>query len=468
MSKIIKVFCMMVITLAITITLTMTSMHGDSKEARSEPLAVNPFPQRVNRFLAETKNSRSVDHCNKDDEICYILEGKNSTCCNNKCMDLSQDKHNCGAYRILDLLIHAAMDLSKQDVEFLSLETSNGKPTDDPTLDSHKLVDVVVLVESIRAMSECFADTSYGFFLEKRVAYPVVANYNPNVNLLREDVRNVSVWIKLHGASVTAFREDGLSAIAIKLGTPLMLDSYTSDMCLQLWGMSSYARAMIELWADVELKDTIMEECLKTTGLRATKNLRKLSQAPRGVSIGSKVRFKPVKQAYRPVSTKPTANTSRNKTNDVEPTKQVSYSNPFDVLNSVKNDVDLGTNGGTLNLVSKAPNSNGASFWNVETSSTSTTFVVEKIRKFEKLIIDEKVTLVDDEGKPLKRLIILGDHDSEDEVASVDNDMALMRNGQDYDSTPNPLKQSWIQSVEMTSRITSDDVTVYKATALEI
>nr|GFC46950.1 hypothetical protein [Tanacetum cinerariifolium] len=30
--------------------------------------------------------------------------------------------------------------------------------------------------------------------------------------------------------------EDGLSSIAMKLGTSLMLDSYTSDMCLQSWG----------------------------------------------------------------------------------------------------------------------------------------------------------------------------------------------------------------------------------------
>ncbi|GJU66837.1 putative reverse transcriptase domain-containing protein [Tanacetum coccineum] len=54
-------------------------------------------------------------------------------------------------------------------------------------------------------------------------------------NLLKEDVSTVPVWIKLHGVPVTAFSGDGLSAIATKLGTPLMLDSYTSDMCMQSW-----------------------------------------------------------------------------------------------------------------------------------------------------------------------------------------------------------------------------------------
>nr|GEX01982.1 hypothetical protein [Tanacetum cinerariifolium] len=41
---------------------------------------------------------------------------------------------------------------------------------------------------------------------------------------------NVSVWVKHHGVRVTAFSEDGLSAIATKIDTPLMLDSYTSNM----------------------------------------------------------------------------------------------------------------------------------------------------------------------------------------------------------------------------------------------
>ncbi|GJU08844.1 cytokinin dehydrogenase 3-like protein [Tanacetum coccineum] len=82
-------------------------------------------------------------------------------------------------------------------------------------------IDVVVLVDSIRAISESFANTAYGFFGEE------------DENLLKEDVSTVSVWVKLHGVLVTAFSKDGLSAIATKLGTPLMLDSYTSDMCMQ-------------------------------------------------------------------------------------------------------------------------------------------------------------------------------------------------------------------------------------------
>ncbi|GJU90796.1 retrotransposon protein, putative, ty1-copia subclass [Tanacetum coccineum] len=65
---------------------------------------------------------------------------------------------------------------------------------------------------------------------------------------------------------------------------------------------------------------------------------------------------------------------------------------------SVKNDVDLSTNGVISNLASNKANFSGSSIWIVESSN--------------------------DEGKPLEKIDSSGDHDSEDEVSSVDNKMA--------------------------------------------
>nr|GEY62342.1 hypothetical protein [Tanacetum cinerariifolium] len=93
----------------------------------------------------------------------------------------------------------------------------------------------------------------------------ILKKWIPDENLLKEDVSIVPVWVKLYGIPITAFNEDGLSAIITKLVTPLMLDSYTSDMCMQFWGMSSYARVMIELRADVKLKDNIFVAMPKIT-----------------------------------------------------------------------------------------------------------------------------------------------------------------------------------------------------------
>lgn len=54
------------------------------------------------------------------------------------------------------------------------------------------------------------------------------------------------------------FSDDGLSAICTKIGKPLMLDSYTSNMCVESWGRLSFARAMLEVSSLNELKDKLV------------------------------------------------------------------------------------------------------------------------------------------------------------------------------------------------------------------
>ncbi|GJZ31147.1 hypothetical protein Tco_0576194, partial [Tanacetum coccineum] len=162
------------------------------------------------------------------------------------------------------------------------------------------------------------------------------------------------------------------------------------------------------------------DECPKNKDSDVVKNMKKPSQTHRGVPVGPKMGF--------------------------QPAKQVSNSNLFDVLNSVENDVDLGTNGGTSNLASKKANSSQSSFWNMDSSGTSTTPIVEKINRVERLILDGKVTLVDDEGKPLTRVDSSDDHDSEDEVALVDNYMENFLALKDVGYGTNSLLEQWKDS----------------------
>ncbi|GKF93200.1 hypothetical protein Tco_0279919, partial [Tanacetum coccineum] len=84
---------------------------------------------------------------------------------------------------------------------------------------------------------------------------------------------------------------------------------------------------------------------------------------------------------YRRVSKKRNASSSGNKKKGVEHTIEVSNSNPFEVLNSVDNDVKLGTNRRTLNLVNNGADSSGSSFINVDNSSIGTTPITDKIGK---------------------------------------------------------------------------------------
>ena len=65
--------------------------------------------------------------------------------------------------------------------------------------------------------------------------------------------------------------------------------------------------------------------------------------------------------------------------------------------------MEMGTNGGTSSLDNNGANSSKSSFRNVENNSTSTTPIIDKNGSLEKLIIDEKVILVDNESKALKK-----------------------------------------------------------------
>ncbi|GJS39861.1 RNA-directed DNA polymerase, eukaryota, reverse transcriptase zinc-binding domain protein [Tanacetum coccineum] len=202
-------------------------------------------------------------------------------------------------------------------------------------------------------------------------------------------------------------------------------------------GRSSYARVMIELRADVELKDNIVvampkttreghytcnvrveykwkpprclsckifghihKECPKNTGAGEKKTVKKPSQTSQGILVGSKIGFKHHKE-YQPILKKSTASSSDNKKNGAEPTIE-----------------------GTTNLVNNRATSSGSSFINVDNSSSGTTPIIDKIKKFEDLLTSGQAILVDEVGNPLKKVEFLGKYDSEDEVASVDNDMA--------------------------------------------
>ncbi|GJZ30686.1 hypothetical protein Tco_0575733 [Tanacetum coccineum] len=168
---------------------------------------------------------------------------------------------------------------------------------------------VAIPFEAVEEVKSRFSNTLYGFFIGKRLAFPLVENYvkntwakyglkriqlhddfflfqfenkdgmdkvledgpwlirtvplilnvwSPNTDLKKAEVKKAPVWIKLHHVPIVAYSEIGLSLITTQLGKPIMLDSYTSSMCLSSWGKSTYARALIEVSADNELLDSLV------------------------------------------------------------------------------------------------------------------------------------------------------------------------------------------------------------------
>nr|GEW82755.1 reverse transcriptase domain-containing protein [Tanacetum cinerariifolium] len=178
---------------------------------------------------------------------------------------------------------------------------------------------------------------------------------------------------------------------------------------------SSYARVMVELKADVKLKDNIVVHMPKITR----------EGHYTCVPVGPKVGFKPQKE-YRPITKKPNASSSGNKKKGVEPTIEVSNSNPFNVLNSVDNDGEFGTDGETNNLVNNEATSSGSSFMNIDNDGecASNTPIGAKIDKIERKIGEGKLRLLDNDGNPL---VPTGIVKSDSEVELIFDETANLR-----------------------------------------
>nr|GEZ18764.1 hypothetical protein [Tanacetum cinerariifolium] len=217
---------------------------------------------------------------------------------------------------------------------------------------------------------------------------PVVClmKLNSDVNLQKADVGSVLVWVKFHGVPMTTFNEDGLSNITTKLGRKTLrslrmvlavLDiseghqAYKGlpvDYAPVFVFLSSYARAIIDLRANEELKDSsivampklvfghVMNECSKKIVSDVVKNLNNSRQATICVLIGPK--------------------------------------------NS---------------------KSAGKGFLNVAHGSFSNTPIIDKIDKLERQILDGKLMFVNDDGNPL---VPTDNVDSESEVDVVFDDTA--------------------------------------------
>ncbi|GJS06576.1 hypothetical protein Tco_0363372 [Tanacetum coccineum] len=136
----------------------------------------------------------------------------------------------------------------------------------------------------------------------------------------------------------------GLSVMAIKLGNSIILDSYTSSMCIQSWGRMDYARALIVIRADRELKIGMVIAIINVEGD---------GEVLHTTNVGSKVQFKPNKPIWQVVPKKNNHSSSGMKKVYEVFRKVTSSNNPFDALNTIEEGGELGSNEGSSNLSKK-------------------------------------------------------------------------------------------------------------------
>ncbi|GJY39712.1 nucleotide-binding alpha-beta plait domain-containing protein [Tanacetum coccineum] len=85
----------------------------------------------------------------------------------------------------------------------------------------------------------------------------IINKWNPSLPLKKNEVIEVPVWVKLHKVPLVAYSKDGLSLIATQIGKPLMLDAFTSSMCVESWGHISFARVLVKISSDTNLKKEV-------------------------------------------------------------------------------------------------------------------------------------------------------------------------------------------------------------------
>ncbi|GJQ98154.1 retrovirus-related pol polyprotein from transposon TNT 1-94 [Tanacetum coccineum] len=117
-------------------------------------------------------------------------------------------------------------------------------------------VNISIPRKVVEKVSLLFENTLYGYFIGKRMAFPVVEYYVKN-NWAKYGLKRIMMnakgffffkfdsragldavlergpWmVKLHDVPIQVFEEDEISLIATYLRKPIMLDSYTSSMCI--------------------------------------------------------------------------------------------------------------------------------------------------------------------------------------------------------------------------------------------
>ncbi|GJR79998.1 zinc knuckle CX2CX4HX4C containing protein [Tanacetum coccineum] len=85
----------------------------------------------------------------------------------------------------------------------------------------------------------------------------ILKKWSVNTSLQKEEMTRIPIWVKLHDVPIQVIEEDGISLIASSLGKPIMLDSYTTTMCKESWGRSSFARCLIEINSEAEFTESI-------------------------------------------------------------------------------------------------------------------------------------------------------------------------------------------------------------------
>nr|GEW81642.1 hypothetical protein [Tanacetum cinerariifolium] len=87
----------------------------------------------------------------------------------------------------------------------------------------------------------------------------------PSLCLTKPELTRIPLWVKIYNTPLEAWNVEGISRIASRLGTPIIMDRITTSMCEQAYRRASYSRVLIEVNATKGLVKNI-DACYKSIG----------------------------------------------------------------------------------------------------------------------------------------------------------------------------------------------------------
>ncbi|PWA97321.1 hypothetical protein CTI12_AA029930 [Artemisia annua] len=84
-----------------------------------------------------------------------------------------------------------------------------------------------------------------------------IQKWSPEMGMHKIEPKKVPVWAKMSNVPLEAWSLKGISALASSLGKPMVMDNMTAAMCFKGVGNLDYARVLVEIDAEKEIKHVI-------------------------------------------------------------------------------------------------------------------------------------------------------------------------------------------------------------------
>ncbi|GJV53841.1 RNA-directed DNA polymerase, eukaryota, reverse transcriptase zinc-binding domain protein [Tanacetum coccineum] len=85
-----------------------------------------------------------------------------------------------------------------------------------------------------------------------------VQKWDPIIGMDKKEMSTIPIWAKLTNVPLEAWSNEGISALASRLGKPLIMDNMTTRMCKHGSGKMEYARVLVEFDVKKGFKDKIV------------------------------------------------------------------------------------------------------------------------------------------------------------------------------------------------------------------